>query len=168
MLASIEGRLVMNGQHPSPNLFALAQTEFRFAEEEIQSKTHTKGFSDEAAHMYQMLYPRYLCKYGVEPKPHIIEALKDVSYEVMSRDSYATCAPQKRTCYLLGMADSLFRGFIFDLRSSSENLFSTLRYYDGPEEASCMLQTYERKTRLLPTFFERLWLRFSSELEQEG
>jgi hypothetical protein len=170
MLASIEGRLVVvKGQNPSPDIFSLAQTEF--AEKELQSNAyfqdlHTKGFSEETARMYQLLCLRYLCAHGAEPKQNISEALKDISCEIMSRDSHALYSPHKRTFFSLEEADRLYRGFVFPFYSFREGRSDDIRYYNRPDEASHMLQTYRGNSHL--SLFDRLWLKLFPELRREG
>ncbi|MBY0501284.1 MAG: hypothetical protein K2P93_04710 [Alphaproteobacteria bacterium] len=166
MLASIEGRLVvLNGLKPSHDNYSLAQTEF--AERELQSRAYfqdlyTKGFSEKTARIYQLLCLRYLCKHGIEPKLNVMEALKNISCEIMSRDSYAIFLPYKRAYLSLREANSLFRAFVFDdyvLRLGHSDM---TRYYTSPEEASRMLQTYHGNSHL--SLFQRLFSKLYSEL----
>lgn len=159
MLASIEGRLSKDFQ-PSTALFAHAQKELVDAEE-LLSKTSSQlrdsylqqGYTEETFHLYQLLCLRQSCKYGVAPEPHINEALRAVSCEVTSLRVYANYAPQQKTCFSLRAADYLFRNFSFNIFSEKYRVFRT---YNKPEEASHMLQTYQRNQCLFPSLFQRL------------
>ncbi|MBX9621625.1 MAG: hypothetical protein K2X28_06335 [Alphaproteobacteria bacterium] len=167
MLASIEGRLILN--YSPSELFVRAQEELRLAEKELLSETFSnlrnhylyRGYSEEKFRIFQQLYLKYRCKYGVEPEPYIHEALSTISCELMSPYFYVNYAPHERMCFCLETADYLFRGFSFKFFGEE---WTTERTYYKPQEASCMLQAYQNSLRLGTSLFERLWLQLSSEL----